>query len=78
MQDRQYQASQLVDQGAELCRRNKFNKAEAEFHKAIEVNPWNATAHANIGLVMFRENRLEEAIRWWDKALMRLTPVWQA
>ena len=69
MQDRQYQASQLVDQGAELFQRNKFNKAEAEFHKAIEVNPWNATAHANIGLVMFRENRLEEAIRWWDKAL---------
>jgi WD40 repeat protein/tetratricopeptide (TPR) repeat protein len=65
----QEEASQHVDQGGLLFRQGRYDDAEQEFRTAIETNPWNATAHANIGMVMLRRDRLAEAIRCFERAL---------
>ncbi len=67
--DQQMEASRLVDQGFNLIREGRFSAAEATLRKAIEVNPYNATAHGNLGGVFYRQNRFAEAIPWLEKAL---------
>ncbi len=69
MAEHQYAAGQHVDRGSLLFKEGRHDEAEAEFRQAIAANPWNATAHANIGVVMLRRDRLEDAIRWFEKAL---------
>lgn len=68
-QTRQLLASERVDRGSLLFKQGMADEALQEFHQAIKVNPWNATAHANIGLVYFRRGQLKEALRWWERAL---------
>jgi tetratricopeptide (TPR) repeat protein/predicted RNA-binding Zn-ribbon protein involved in translation (DUF1610 family) len=69
MQMRQEGAMRHVDRGSLLFKQGDLDAAEAEFRLAIETNPWNATAHANLGVVMLRRDRLEEAIDRWEQAL---------
>jgi tetratricopeptide (TPR) repeat protein len=69
MQGYQMLSQQHVDQGARLFKQGFFDQAQKEFLKSIEANPWNATAHGNIGMVLLRKNRPREAIKWFKKAL---------
>ncbi|MDR2351465.1 MAG: tetratricopeptide repeat protein [Endomicrobium sp.] len=48
---------------------NKFNEAVAEFKKVLEVNPSNAEAYYNIGLIKEVSNLLNEAKDMYSKAL---------
>lgn len=66
---RQMEAKQHVDRGGQLILQGHHGQAEAELRKAIEINPFNATAHANIGNVFIRQERYMEAIPWLEKAL---------
>lgn len=67
--DKQREASRLVDEGFHLIQQGRFADAEKTLRKAIEVNPFNATAHGNLGGVFYRQNRFAEAIPWLEKAL---------
>ncbi len=69
MRDRQRRSSQHVDRGGTLFQQGRHDEAEAEFRQAIEINPWNATAHGNIGVIFLRRGEPREAIRWLERAL---------
>ena len=65
----QRDARDLVNEGARLFQKGDYSGAEGKFKQAIEANPQNAVAHANMGNVYFKRKQYEEAIRWLDKAL---------
>lgn len=60
---------QHVDQGSRLFKQGLFDQAEQEFSKAIEANPWNATAKGNIGVVLLRQGKPQKALCWFERAL---------
>lgn len=43
--------------------------AQAEFQRAVELNPSYAEAHHNLGLAQAEQGRFEQAITWYRKAL---------
>jgi WD40 repeat protein/tetratricopeptide (TPR) repeat protein len=69
MQMRQARASDLVDEGARLFQTGELEEAEARFRQAVEANPWNATAHGDLGVVLLRLDRKPEALECLEKAV---------
>jgi Tfp pilus assembly protein PilF len=69
MLGRQKLSQQHVDQGGRLFQQGLTDEATEEFHKAIEANPWNATAHGNIGVIYLRQGQPKEAVKWFERAL---------
>jgi WD40 repeat protein len=69
MENRQQLANLHVDRGVMLAKRGKHEEALAEYGKAIQANPWNATAHQNVGTALWQLGDLTEALRWYEKAL---------
>jgi tetratricopeptide (TPR) repeat protein len=37
--------------------------------KAIQANPWNATAHQDVGTTLWEMGDLTQALQWYEKAL---------
>ena len=66
---KQAEAAQYVDRGAQFIMQGRYAEAERELKKAIEINPMNATAHGNMGGVFLRQGQPYEAIPWIEKAL---------
>jgi Flp pilus assembly protein TadD len=66
---KQSEAAKYVDQSVKLIRSGKFTEAEEVLKKAIEINPYNATAHGNMGGIFLRQGCPKEAIPWFMKAL---------
>lgn len=66
---RQQLSGQHVDQGGRLFQQGLADEALQEFKRSIEANPWNATAHGNIGVIFLRRDQLREALRWFERAL---------
>ncbi|MDR3253347.1 MAG: tetratricopeptide repeat protein [Endomicrobium sp.] len=48
---------------------NKYDEAVSEFKKVLKINPSNAEAYYNIGLIKETANLLEEAREMYSKAL---------
>lgn len=48
---------------------NKYDEAVAEFKKVLELNPSNAEAYYNIGLINESSNKTDEAKEMYSKAL---------
>ncbi|MDR1417823.1 MAG: tetratricopeptide repeat protein [Endomicrobium sp.] len=48
---------------------DKYDEAVAEFKKAIEINPSNAEAYYNIGLIKESSNLICEAKEMYQKAV---------
>ncbi|MCL2144341.1 MAG: tetratricopeptide repeat protein [Endomicrobia bacterium] len=48
---------------------NKYDEAVLEFKKVLEINPANAEAYYNIGLINESGNKLDEAKEMYFKAL---------
>jgi Tfp pilus assembly protein PilF len=48
---------------------NKFDQAIVEFEKTIAMNPKNAEAYYNLGLIYQTKNNKEMAIEMFKKAL---------
>jgi tetratricopeptide (TPR) repeat protein len=66
---RQQLSSQHVDHGSRLFMQGLIDEALQEFEKAIEINPFNATAHGNIGVIYLRRGKPKDALRWYERAL---------
>ncbi len=66
---KQAEASQHVDRGAQFIMQSRYAEAERELKLAIQINPFNATAHGNMGGLFMRQGRFREAIPWLEKAL---------
>jgi Tfp pilus assembly protein PilF len=69
MYGRQKRSQQHVDQGGRLFQQGLVDQALQEFHKAIEANPFNATAHGNIGVIYLRRGQAGKAQEWFEQAL---------
>ena len=67
--EKQSEAAKLVDKSVILINAGKYNEAEKVLKEAIDINPYNATAHANMGGVFHRQRRLKEAVPWLEKAI---------
>ncbi|OEG71112.1 hypothetical protein ATZ36_16275 [Candidatus Endomicrobiellum trichonymphae] len=48
---------------------NKYDEAVSEFKKILEINPGNAEACYNIGLIKESSNQMDEAREMYSKAL---------
>jgi tetratricopeptide (TPR) repeat protein len=48
---------------------NKYDEAVSEFKKVLEINPLNAEAYYNIGLIHESSNKPDEAKEMYFKAL---------
>lgn len=59
----------LVNEGLHLFREGKYAEAEAKYKQAIETFPENEVAHGNMGHVLLKQGKIEEAIPWLEKAL---------
>jgi len=58
-----------VDRGSRLFMQGMLDEALQEFSKAIEANPWNATAHGNIGVIFLRQGKPKKAHKYFKRAL---------
>jgi len=56
-----------------LYSQGKLDEAEAEFRKAIEINPTRANFHNNLGKLLADRGKLEEAKAEYEEAI-RLNP----
>ncbi len=63
------QSGELVNQGVQLFLQGRFAEAELLHRKATEVSPENAVAHGNLGHVLLKQGKAEEAIPCLEKAL---------
>ncbi len=66
------------DKALELQRKGDLRGAEAAYREVLKVAPRYGEAHANLGAVLIRLNRYEEAIREYETALQlspQLKPV---
>lgn len=54
---------------AELYRiKGAYDKAEAELRKAVEQKPKSAEAHFKLGVVLYHQGNIDEAVKEWEKA----------
>jgi len=66
---RQEEAKRHVDRGAELIQQGRPVDGERETRRAIEINPLNATAHANLAVLFTKRGQFEQAVPRLEKAL---------
>jgi tetratricopeptide (TPR) repeat protein len=52
--------------GLERFRAGDLKGAEAEFSKALELDPYQAAAHCQLGYVFYQEGQLEAATDHWN------------
>jgi hypothetical protein len=55
--------------GVVLQRRGDNEAASAQFHRALEIYPWEEDAALGIGIGFEREGRTEAALQWYRKVL---------
>ncbi len=68
MQD-QYKAKEHVDNSMPLYLAGQYNEAIAELQIALKLAPLNPTAHGNMGAILLKQGKPEQAIPWLEKAL---------
>ena len=59
----------LMEMGKFYFMNNKYDQAVAEFKKVLELNPNNAEAYYNIGLINETSNNTDEAKKMYSKVL---------
>lgn len=65
----QLKAKEHVDRSAQLYVQNRLDEAVAELQAALKLAPLNPTAYGNMGAVLMKQGKPEEAIPWFEKAL---------
>jgi tetratricopeptide (TPR) repeat protein len=61
--------------GNALIPLRRFEEAERQFRIAVELDPWYPPGHFGLGLVLHLQDRLDEAIASYTRALV-LRPDW--
>jgi len=61
-------SGELVNRGVQLFKQGRFAEAESLYRKATKVSPENAVAHSNLGHVLLKQGKVEEAIPCLEKA----------
>ncbi|MFM7448872.1 MAG: tetratricopeptide repeat protein [Leptolyngbyaceae cyanobacterium] len=54
--------SYYVEQGIQLGKADNYKDAEAAFRQAIQLNPSGADSHSYLGITLYIQGKLEEAI----------------
>jgi tetratricopeptide (TPR) repeat protein len=67
--DRKPNENEYMELGKFYFLNNKFDEAVKEFEMVLEINPQNAEAYYNIGLICEASNDLEKAKQMYAKAL---------
>jgi tetratricopeptide (TPR) repeat protein len=62
---------QLVSQGLDFYQEANYQKASEKYKEALEINPQYFYALYNLGLVYLNTDRLNEAMEYFDRALMQ-------
>ena len=57
-----------IDKAESLIEANKFTEAIAALNRAIEINPQQALAYGNLGLIYFKQKKITDAIAMYKKA----------
>lgn len=65
----QLKAKEHVDRSVQLYLQDRLDEAIAELQAALKIAPLNPTAHGNMGAVLMKQGKPEEAIAWFEKAL---------
>ncbi|MCP5110383.1 MAG: tetratricopeptide repeat protein, partial [bacterium] len=55
--------------GIILFTQERFNEAREAFQKALDINPYYAKAHPNLGIMLEGEGKLEEAANHYRQAI---------
>lgn len=58
------------NKGADLFNKGKYKEAEAEYKKAIEMNPHYAPAHEGLGQAYLKLKRYDAALKEFNESLM--------
>jgi len=61
----------LVEKGYQQILDNKLVQAETNFKEALKVNPDNAYAILNLGVVYEKTNRISQAVELYNKLIKR-------
>jgi len=64
------------NRGGEYMNQSRYREAEQEFRKAIDANPESAVAHGNVGLALYNQGCLDDAIKFVEKAV-ELNPFYE-
>lgn len=65
----QLKAKEHVDRSAQLYLQNRFDDAITELQAALKIAPLNPNAHGNMGAILMKQGKPEEAIPYIEKAL---------
>lgn len=65
----QDKAKEHVDKSASLFLEGHYEEAIAEIEIALKLAPMNPAAHGNMGVILLKQGKANEAIPWLEKAL---------
>lgn len=65
----QARARRFIEEGANYLAEGSFEKARAQFLKAIELAPNIPEAYNGVGVTYYARNQYDEALEWYKKAL---------
>jgi len=68
-----HRAARYVEKGRKLYNQKRYAVAEEAFRKALLEDSKYALAHYYMGLAMYKQDKLREAIKYWTNA-MQLEP----
>jgi hypothetical protein len=63
------EAEKLLERGAALLQRGKFEQARSLFQGAAEKDPQRAEAYNGVGVTFYARGDLDEALAWYKRAL---------
>jgi tetratricopeptide (TPR) repeat protein len=64
-----YRAQQLNAEGIRLMQQDRFAEAESQFRQAVQADPSNLEAAANLGVAIFKQGRFAESIPFFQQAV---------
>ncbi len=63
------QAMQMARTGCELAARGRLNEAQIVFEGLVAMNPKDTSSHAALGNVYQKQNRIDDAMACYDRAI---------
>lgn len=67
--------NETIRDGNKFYQERKFDQAEKEYRRALEDSKNNDIAGYNMGNVQYRQNRLEEAVKYYDQTIQTTSNI---